>query len=328
MTPGQLLRHWAEKVRIASRSSRVDVAAGAQERPAGRPGRLAKAAQFASAFLVTLSAIAIGFALLSARLSQVRPDWSVAAAPVDGGPSSFAAADAALGVIAADDAYRDGFFIAPARRRARLAAFQVGAAAAVGAFAAALDERRRRSDPDLALAAGELSALALDGGLDMESLAAGRDALKRFADRAADRRVRFEPSGDGLIGIVLACQTAALAHATDLAAEGQHGRAWPISMEAEASFYRARGEAFAWRLLLSAYVRDLPVDQRARVEPALSRLVAAAEDAANFQPLFLISGAPGAAAAPNHLAILGRKLVQMSARAEQLQRDLRAPPPV
>lgn len=337
MTPDQLLRRWATRARRAvvgpgaDHEPSVETDTPRPSPPAGarrpRSGRAVQATQFLSAFLLTLSIIAIGFALLSARLAQVRPDWSVAAQPATGASYALAAGDAALSLITAEDAYRDGFFFVPPRRKARLTAFQIGAASGIGAFAATLDERRRRSDPDLAAAAADLAALSMDAQPDMNDLFAGRESLARFSDRVADGRARYDPSSDGVIALALACQAAALAHTAELAAHVQHDDAMIASGSAEASFHRARGEAYAWRLLLSGYGRDMPPELLARAEPALSDLIAAAEDAADYQPLFLLNGPQQSPAVPNHLAHLAVKLTQVSAAAERLAAQMRASPP-
>lgn len=342
MTPDQLFR------RLVTRARRAVVGPGADHEPtveldaprpplsaatarpsSGRPprGRAAQAAQFASAFVITLSLIAIGFALLSARLAQVRPDWSVAAQPATGASYALSAGDAALSLVTAEDAYRDGFFFVPPRRKARLTAFQVGAASSVGAFAATLDERRRRSDPDLAATAGELGALSTEAVPDMNDLFAGRESLARFSDRVTDGRARYDPSADGVVALALASQAAALAHTAELAAHVQHDGAIVASASAEASFHRARGEAYGWRLLLSGYGRDMPPELLARAEPALSDLIAAAEDAADYEPLFLLNGPQQSPAVPNHLAHLAVKLTQVSAAAERLAAQMRATQP-
>lgn len=336
MTPDQVLRRWVTRARRALVGPGADHAptvlvegADAPARPARQPRgtRVGRALRFAAGFTVTLSVIGIGFAILSARLAQIHPDWSVTAEPAAGASYALAAGDATLRLLAAEDAYRDGFFLAPERRRVRLAAFQAGAASSVAAFATVLDERRRRSDPDLAAIAAELGGLDFADEEAFGALISGRDALHRFADRVEDGRARYDPSADVLLGLAQATQTAALANTAELAARVRSNESLRLSADAEASFYRARGEAYGWRLLLSAYGRDMPASVRARVEPALSDLVAATEDAADYQPLFLLNGAQQSAAVPNHLAHLAVKLTQVSAAAERLARDLRTQPP-
>jgi hypothetical protein len=346
MTLDQLLRRWATRARravvgpgadhdpiaVVEPASSTAPDPGARDRASVPPtgpslrSRMAQGAQFASAFVLTLSLIAIGFALLSARLAMVEPDWSVAAEPSSAVPYSIAAGAAALNLVSADDAYKDGFFIMPGRRQARLRAFQIGAASAVGAFATSRDERRPRSDPDLAAAAGELASLALDDDLEMGDLIAGREALARFGDRAGDGRARFAATPEGMSALALACQTAALAHTAELASRVQSGRSWLIDADAEASFYRARGNAYGWRLVLSAFGRDMASNALARAEPEWSELVAATEDAASYQPLFVLNGPQQSSAAPNHLAELTVKLTRVSAAAEQLANKIRSRP--
>lgn len=335
MTPNQQLRRWVMRARRAfvgpgaDHEPMVEVEAGsAASIPprARRVKRQSKITQFASAFLLTVSLIAIVVAVGSARLAEIRPDWSPAAEPTTGAPYAIAAAGAALSLVRAEDAYRDGLSLMPGRRKARMRAFQIGAASAVAAFATVTDERRRRSDPDLAAAAAELSALAAEPDADFSDLQAGRDALARFGDRIANGRARFDPGPEGLAGLALACQAAAIAHTAELAGIVQHGGAWIATADGEASFFRARGEVYGWRLVLSAYGRDMTPEARARAEPALSELIAASEDAANYQPLFLLNGPQQSAAAPNHLAHLAVKLTLVSAAAERLADAARSQP--
>jgi hypothetical protein len=321
-----MIRRWLNGLRRgltgagADHEPRVLIEGAARPSFARRPWTLARLMRFALGFLLTGAALFFAYLGLAAHLARITPDWRLLEAPA-AEQSVFAAATAVAEITDREDAYRDGWFLAPTRRKQRIAAFQAGAARATEAAFAALP--MRGDGPDLAAARAALRAAAADPA-NAEALTAAGDAMARLG-----RQAKLSDGPEALQALAAAAGASADLAVARLGQASDRGQIGPISAVAEVAFFDARGEAYAWRLLLQGLAAQIQPPARAALEPAVSRAGAAWREAADFQPLLVLNGPPGAAVAPNHLAELGLRTALAGSASRQLAATAAAaiPPP-
>ncbi len=134
----------------------------------------------------------------------------------------------------------------------------------------------------------------------------GMRALESYNDRLSRGQAVFEPRADNLmvtldgIGKDLGSATNDIDNQID-----QNSGNW-LDFHADDVFYRTKGIAYAYALLL----RDLGVDYKAVIqekgaESIWQRLVGSLMDAAALRPWIVVNGRPDAQLQPNHLAAEG-----------------------
>jgi hypothetical protein len=326
LKPDQAIRRWLNRTRRgligggADHEPRVLIEGAPRPTFASRPWTPARIARFVIGFLLTAIALFLLYLGFAARLARITPDWSALAAPA-AEQSVFAAAESVAAITAREDAYRDGWFLAPTRRVQRIAAFQVGAVRAAATALRALPIRGDDADLEAALAA--LTTVAEKRG-DAAALTEASEALVRLG-----RSAQTPAGADAHLLLSEAAASSADLAVARLALAASSGRPGPIGASAEDSFFEIRGEAYAWRLLLLGLSAQAPPDVRATLEKPVARASESWRMAADFQPLLVLNGPPGAALAPNHLAELGLRAALAGAASRQLTQAARAaaPPP-
>lgn len=268
-----------------------------------------------AAFVLTLSVIVAAYLLLVATQGRVAANVEapLPAAPANGAASIATAAE--LLSLKADALQASALFL-PNRHERRAALFQEGAADAVAGFVETVARRRAR-DRDLDAAAIVLAAPRFGGPAPADRYVSAREALRRYNARAAEARPAVERSLPALAAAARAAAAACAAHERAVRAAAVADRFGPAGPDAEAAFFRARGEAFAWARLLAAYELDLPgklaEPLHGAIEDARRPLIVAAE----FEPRVLFNAKPGGIA-PNHLERMATDLAAAAAAARRL----------
>jgi hypothetical protein len=326
LKPDQTIRRWLNGVRRrltgagADHEPRVLIEGAPRPTFARRPWTLARMLRFVLGFLLTGLALFLFYLGFAAHLARIKPDWRFLETPA-AEQSVFAAIAAVTGVTAREDAYRDGWFLAPTRRAQRIAAFQAGAARAAEAGLAVLPVKG--DDADFAAARAALRAASANPA-DAAALTAAADAMARLS-----RQAKLTAGPDAMRALAAAADASADLAVARLAQASERGRVGPISADAEAAFFESRGEAYAWRVLVQGLAAQSPADGRAALDPEVARAKDAWREAADFQPLLVLNGPAGASFAPNHLAELGLRVALAGAASRQLAAAAQAatPPP-
>ena len=290
MQLSQKVRRWFYRARRAMFGSGADhepiVEVEGAARRVQSPVRYALAhwARSGIAFIATLFVLGVLYGVSVAWRERVSlpPDLTESATGPASGSHAIAAAAALLSLDSADS-QRNAWF-APLARKARLAAFQDGAAEAVAAFVEVVERRRRGQDKDLALAASEL---AQEGPAPAAHYAAARDALRRFNVRAGHGGPPVDRGQRAMAALARAASASAAAHDHALHVFSDEPSPGAINGDARAEFYRARGQAYAWRALLGAYEEDLPPERRTQLAQPLAAARAGLASPAAFEPLVL-----------------------------------------
>ncbi len=216
----------------------------------------------------------------------------------------------------------DPFFL-PGAALDNMPNFQQGIIQALSRFVLELQDQIGRSrasssiDPDLQKAVGLLKysptvwlwdpsvSLAPTASSDTQYRAAMR-SLESYNDRLARGQAVFEPRADNLlvtldgIGKDLGSATNDLDNEID-----QNSGNW-LDFHADDVFYRAKGMAYAYGLVL----RDLGIDYKQVIQEkgaanVWQRMVGSLMDAAAMRPWVVVNGRPDAQLQPNHLAAEG-----------------------
>ncbi|MEJ0022702.1 MAG: hypothetical protein WDN76_04145 [Alphaproteobacteria bacterium] len=268
-----------------------------------------------AAFVLTLSVIAAAYLLFVATQGRVAAnvDAPLPAAPENGAVSIAAAAEL---LSLPKDALRSGALFLPNRYERRASLFQEGAADAVAGFVETVARRRAR-DRDLDAAATLLAAPLIEAPEPADRYASAREALRRYNARATAAKPAVDLSRPALAAAARAAAAACEAHERAVRAAAVAGRFGPAGPDAEAAFFRARGEAFGWARLLSAYEQDLSVKLSEPLHAALDEARRPLVESAEFEPRVLFNAKPGGIA-PNHLERMATDLAAAVAAARRL----------
>ncbi len=254
-----------------------------------------------------LSVLLLGGAALYINAASSRVTFApepVLAAP-QGGSQALAAAEyifqwrqRSTGLAA------DRMFAPPSLRRREADAY-AAAEDVAQSFIAQLQARRGARDA--------LWSEAQDAG--PKGGAQAGDAIDRLNAGVARRQIVLEASPQSLRALAAEAAAACAARASEVNEQlqrresGQRGD--------EAVFFAARGEAYAWLLLLRAANADLG-ESGLGDDPAFARTLAALTQAAGYDPVLFFAGPRGGAFAPNHLAVVGFDLAIAAQEARAL----------
>ncbi len=218
--------------------------------------------------------------------------------------------------------------------------YQIGQIDAVGEFALAMRRYGARGrggaseDPDLDLAA---SRLQIDGArwvlrpnlLPQRSSPAeyriARDALVTYNERLTSGDAELELGRDNLLRVIEAV-------ALDLGSDSgtaddavERGRQVLIDRRADKIFYRIKGKAYAYLILLRGLKQDFAtiIEPDERVTARYEEMLMDLERAAGLRPMIVMNGATDGALAPNHLASLGFHVMRARMRMREITDILR-----
>jgi hypothetical protein len=262
---------------------------------------LGRGFRFGAGFLTTALVCAVAFLTLSAFASRVEPAPSTMLALAPAGHAAAAAIDAHLAASERNDLADAAFFWRSARMRRSLA-FEAGVQDAFIAWSEVEADFARRGDQ----APAEFRA-ALAGEAAPPDRRAARAALARRLEAAARAGSAAPIDPASYQSLAQRAQAAAIAHVALLAAAVRTGHFGPLTGAEEAAFFRARGAAFGWRLVLAAAANDLAPDVRARATLEIASAL-----------LFVLNGPADAWATPNHFAPLALELSEAAASLETL----------
>jgi hypothetical protein len=249
-------------------------------------------ARVAAAFFLTLIFLsAVGIVFLAAQ-SRVRLDPPAATFGfASAGSATLQAVEHLYAMRGRNARGMDGARVfEPGSRRFRERQFQVGAESA--AFDVLREVRAGRGERNAEFA--ELRNLAFEPA-DAATTAA---AVQRVNAAMARGRLELAWEGDVFERLLLKAAARLEDRAAEAASHTHRGRFGLAAPAVEAAFFRARGEAYGWGLILRGVARDTGAGDLAELDAALAAL----DRAAALQPLFLFNGPRDSAILPNHLA--------------------------
>jgi hypothetical protein len=177
------------------------------------------------------------------------------------------------------------------------------------------------ADPDIAAARQGLSRSAdtwLWAGADSEYRKAA-SALQNYNTRLANGQAIFEVRADNLYGVLdkiandLGGQTDVIDH------QIVTGRKYFIDRKADKIFYYAKGQAYAYFIILRALREDYrAVLQEKRVERLYDEMLTDLAMAADFKPLIVQNANPDGAILPNHLEAEGFYILRSRAKLREI----------
>lgn len=244
--------------------------------------------------IVVLGAAAV-FAMEYA--SRVSLDPNVAIAAPAKGAQGLAAAGYLFRMSAEgdDDIASDRIFAPGSLRRREMSAFHAAGGVAK-AYVALLRVERGARDP---LVAAARRAADENGGR------AAADALTRLNAAVAADDIVIDKGPAAFRALAAEASASCAARAAYLADRArEEGRE---TLEDEAAFHEARGEAYAWLIILRAAAKDSGSPD-IQADPAFFRARVALERAAVYRPIFFLSGVRSGPLSRNHLAVVGLDL--------------------
>ena len=150
-----------------------------------------------------------------------------------------------------------------------------------------------------------------------------RDAMKSLIDfnsRLVSGHAVFERRADNLLSLLdrISQDLGGASDAIDKEIDADSA-AW-FDTSADNIFYFNKGQLYAYGLLLRALGQDFKtILSEKGAGNVWTRMVESMLDGARLQPLFVINGAPGSVAQPNHLAEQGFYLLRARAQLSELQ---------
>ncbi len=263
-----------------------------EKKPIGLRARLDRGARVAGGFL--LSILILGGVSLFIVETASRPllDTAPIASTPEDGARTVSAAQALLSLRAQRDLdlAADRLLATAALRQREAQVFGAAEQVAQLYIGALIEVRRGARDPLLAAARLENSAAP----------AQQAEALARMNAAVARRQIVIDRSDEAFRRLAAAAADSCAARAARLQ-QFQRGD------DADAAFHAARGEAYAWLLLLRAAAEDSR-ETAILDAPSYQRLIDALERAARRRPVLFLRDARGGMFAPNALAEIGLDL--------------------
>jgi hypothetical protein len=246
-------------------------------------------------FLTFLFLSAVGVVFLAAQ-SRVRLDPPASEFDFTPGRSASLQAVEHLFAMSAQDprSVDEARVFEPGVRRFREQEVRAGAQAAALEFLYEVRMARGARNTDFA----ELRSLAADpaGRANPAGIAA---AAQRVNAAVARGRVELNwEDGEAFERLIVRAAEGLEDRAAEIAAHTHPGRLGMVAAPTEGLFFRARGEAYGWALIL----RGAAIDSHALASPDLSEALESLDRAAATEPLFLFNGPRESAVLPNHLS--------------------------
>ena len=205
--------------------------------------------------------------------------------------------------------------------------FQTGVVKGISTTVYEMENRLARmrgtssADVDMALAREGLARSAdtwLWAGADGEYRKA-KDALIRYNVRLASGQANFEQRGDNLQGLLDHVAFDLGAASNELDREILAGRHKFIDFKADKVFYYAKGQAYAYFIILRALREDYgQVITERHMEKIYEEMLIELASAAELQPLIVQNAKPSAMIMPNHLAAEGFYILRARARLREI----------
>ncbi len=218
--------------------------------------------------------------------------------------------------------------------------FQVGQIEAAGEFALAMRRYGGRGrggseeDPDLEIAASQLQIDAERWVLrpnfvpqrsSVAEYREARDALLRYNERLVRGETRLELGRDNLLRVLDAVALDLGSDSATLDEAVLYGRRVLVDLRADKVFYRIKGKAYAYLIIMRGLRGDFAavIDADERAALRYGEVLADLEAAVRLRPAVVMNGATDGALAPNHLAALGFHILRARMRMREITDILR-----
>ncbi len=228
-------------------------------------------------------------------------------------------------------------FFVPAYMLNNMPNFQIGMVTALGRFAFELEDQIGRergssaSDPDLAIARARLQYspttwVFKPGTLWPTASAESQykeaiQALRRYNARLANGEATFDTRPDNLLAALdrIAYDLGSASAELEAQIIGRHKTFGLLDLKADKIFYRTKGRAYGYYMVLSALRKDFETVISARETAELyDKMLEELRRAAVMQPLVVNNGTVGGQIFPNHLANQGFYLLRARAKLREL----------
>jgi hypothetical protein len=228
-------------------------------------------------------------------------------------------------------------FFVPAHMLNNMPNYQIGMVTALGRFAFELEDQIGRargssaSDPDLSIARARLqyspTTWILKPGTLWPTASAESQykeaiqALRRYNSRLAGGDATFDTRPDNLLAALdrIAYDLGSATAELDAQITGRHKTLGLLDFKADKIFYRTKGRAYGYYMILKALRVDFKAVIASRETSELyDKMLEELRVAAVMQPLVVNNGTPGGQFFPNHLANQGFYLLRARAKLREL----------
>ncbi len=304
--------------------------------PTPKPGRrrLWRKLAFTAVAIVVLAWPVM--ALLTSRIDD-DPDFTPPAPPKGGSATVAMMAGLIEHQITHAGWVANAPFFMPAHMLDNMPNYQIGMVTALGRFAFELEDQIGRergssaSDADLTTARSRLQYeptvwIFKPGTLWPTAPAEGQYqeaivALRRYNDRLAKGQATFDTRPDNLLAALdrIAYDLGSASAELDTHITNRHKTLGLLDLQADNIFYRAKGRAYGYYMILKALRTDFDNVIAQRDSAGLyDKMLAELRRAAIMQPLVVNNGALSGQVFPNHLANQGFYLLRARAKLREL----------
>jgi len=228
-------------------------------------------------------------------------------------------------------------FFVPAHMLNNMPNYQIGMVTALGRFAFELEDQIGRergssaSDPDLSIARARLqyspTTWILKPGTLWPTASAESQykeavqALRRYNSRLAAGQATFDTRPDNLLAALdrIAYDLGSASAELEAQITGRHKTLGLLDFKADKIFYRTKGRAYGYYMILKALRSDFaPVIEGRKATELYNNMLEELRIAAVMQPLVVNNGTPGGQFFPNHLANQGFYILRARAKLREL----------
>ncbi|PHS22461.1 MAG: hypothetical protein COA85_11530 [Robiginitomaculum sp.] len=228
-------------------------------------------------------------------------------------------------------------FFVPAHMLNNMPNYQIGMVTALGRFAFELEDQIGRergssaSDPDLSIARARLqyspTTWILKPGTLWPTASAESQykeavqALRRYNSRLAAGDATFDTRPDNLLAALdrIAYDLGSASAELEAQITGRHKTLGLLDFKADKIFYRTKGRAYGYYMILKALRADFATVIEGREATELyNKMLEELRVAAVMQPLVVNNGTPGGQFFPNHLANQGFYILRARAKLREL----------
>ncbi len=293
---------------------------------------------FLGAGLIVIGLVLI-WPILALLSSKIRDDTAFAppAAPVGGAHVVAMMAGLVEREVDSSSWVANAPLFVPASLLNNMPNFQIGMVTAIGRFAFELEDQIGRergssaSDPDLTIARSRLQYeptiwIFKPGSLWPTAPAEGQykdavAALRRYNQRLANQQATFDSRPDNLLAALdrIAYDLGAASAELETRVRERHKTLGLLDFKADKVFYRVKGKAYSYYMILRALRADFEdvIAQRETAE-LYDQMLDELRRAAQMQPLVVNNGTVSGQFFPNHLANQGFYILRARAKLREL----------
>ncbi len=228
-------------------------------------------------------------------------------------------------------------FFVPSYMLNNMPNYQIGMVTALGRFAFELEDQIGRergssaADPDLSIARARLQYspttwIIKPGTLWPTASAESQykeavQALRRYNARLANGEATFDTRPDNLLAALdrIAYDLGSASAELDAQIAGRHKTLGLLDLKADKIFYRTKGKAYGYYMVLTSLRKDFETVIESRETAELyDKMLEELRHAAVMKPLVVNNGTPGGQFFPNHLANQGFYILRARAKLREL----------